>query len=389
MASDTAPARYPVNDAVPAPLVLDGAPLLAVAPLRVYTCGITPYAVTHVGHAATFVWADLLASVSKASGAKAEVSRNITDVDDVLTAAAARTGQPYDELASVQQFQFGRDMEALAVARPKHEPKARAHVASVIRLAVALLTNGAAYESEGYVYFRGTEVPGRAGLEVDEARELSRAYGDQHDVPGRESEFDVPVWRPSAEGDPAFPSPWGWGRPGWHAECAAMAVATFGSSVDVLVGGSDLAFPHHAYQAAMVEAATDVTPFARATLHVGEVRQDGVKMSKSLGNLELVADLLTRFPGPVVRLGLLHRDRHEPWECEDAVFEAAATTLDKLYAAAGSPAERADAGSGRDRVLAALLADLDVPAAVDVALAEGGDAARYLLDVLRVTERSA
>ncbi|WP_240770277.1 cysteine--tRNA ligase [Nocardioides sp. GY 10127] len=389
MATDTAPARYPVPDRVPQPLVLDGAPLLAVSPLRVYTCGITPYDVTHVGHAATFVWADLLASVSRASGAKAEVSRNITDVDDVLTAAAARAGRHYDELASVQEFQFGRDMQALAVARPAHEPKARAHVAAVVRLAAALLATGAAYERAGYVYFRGAEVPGRAGLGTEEALRLSTAYGDQEDVPDRESPFDVPVWRPSAEGVPAWPTPWGWGRPGWHAECAAMAVATFGSSVDVLVGGVDLAFPHHAYQAAMVEAATDVSPFARAVLHVGEVRQGGVKMSKSLGNLTLVSDLLTRFTGPVVRLGLLHRDRREPWECEDAVFAAAAATLEKLYAAAGSPAEKADAGSGRDRVLAALLADLDVRAAVAVALDEGGDAARYLLDVLRLTDLTA
>jgi cysteinyl-tRNA synthetase len=352
--------------------VLGGARLLPVAPLRVYTCGITPYAVTHVGHAATFVWADVLASVARASGAQPLLARNVTDVDDVLTAA------PYDELAVVQEFQFDRDMTALSVARPAQSPHARGHVPAVVRLAAALLDAGAAYEHEGHVYFDGSSVPVAPGLDEETALRLSREYGDQDSVPGRRSPFDVAVWRPSGEDQPAWPSPWGWGRPGWHAECAAMAAASLGHAIDVLVGGVDLAFPHHAYQAAMVEAATGVAPFARATMHVGEVRLGGEKMAKSTGNLVLVSDLLERFPGPVVRLGLLHRPVGEPWECEDAV----------LHEAAGPPSGRTEDPQGRASVLAALLAGLDVPAAVEVALDTGGDAVGYLLDVLRLRERA-
>ena len=388
----TAPTpRYPVpaDAAEPAsPLLLDGTRLLPVGPLRVYTCGITPYDVTHVGHASTFVWADLLASVARASGAQPVLARNVTDVDDVLTAAAERAGQHYDELAAVQEFQLDRDLAALAVARPALTPHARGHVPAVVRLACALLDAGAAYEHGGHVYLDGAGVPARAGLDEETALRLSAEYGDQEGVPGRRSPFDVAVWRPSADGQPAWPSPWGWGRPGWHAECAAMALVALGPAVDVLVGGSDLAFPHHAYQAAMAEAATGVGPFARAVLHVGEVRLGGAKMAKSTGNLRLVADLLQRFPGPVLRLGLLHRPVAEPWECDDEVFAGAGQLLDRLHAAAGPPSGRTADPAGRAGVLAALLDGLDVPGAVEVALEAGGDSAAHLLHLLRLGERA-
>ncbi|WP_328829665.1 cysteine--tRNA ligase [Nocardioides acrostichi] len=390
MSADPAPtARYPVTAEPLRPLVLSGTRLLPVSLLRVYTCGITPYDVTHVGHASTFVWADLLCSVARAAGARTHLVRNVTDVDDVLTAAAHRAGRHYDELAVVQEFQFDRDMTALGVARPDDGPHARAHVPAVVRLTAALLDADAAYvhESEqgSYVYFRGAGVPALARLDEPTALALSREYGDQDHVPGRASDFDVALWRPSADDQPAWPSPWGWGRPGWHAECAAMAVASLGHAIDVLVGGCDLAFPHHAYQQAMVEAATGTAPFARAVLHVGEVQLGGHKMAKSSGNLTLVSDLLERFPGPVLRLGLLDRPVADSWECDDAVFEAAGARLDQLVAAAGPPSERVGSEAARADVLAALLDGLDVPRAVEEALEAGPDAAAFLLDVLRLT----
>ncbi len=363
-------------------MTLAGRTVLPVGPLRMYTCGITPYDVTHAGHAATFVWADLVASLAHATGSEAVVARNVTDIDVVLTEAARTRGRHYDELALTQEFLFDRDMKALSVAAPSAAPHARAHIGAVVRLASALLEAGAAYEADGYVLFRGAGVPTQAGLGDEAAITASHAYGDQADLPGRESVFDVPVWRPSPPDHPAWPSPWGWGRPGWHAECAAMAVCTLGSAVEVLLGGSDLTFPHHAYQVAMVEAATRVTPFAQAVLHVGEVRRHGAKMSKSTGNLVLVGDLLQRHPGPVVRLGLLHRPWHQPWDCDEAVFERATETLHSLLAAAGGRATEPVAR--HDGVLAVLVHELDVPGAVRLALDEGGDAAAYLLRVLKL-----
>jgi len=371
--------RYLLHEHRARPVRIAGVDLLTAGPLRMYCCGITPYDVTHVGHAATFVWADLIASLVHATGSHAVVARNVTDVDDVLTAAARTRGRHFDELAATQEFLFNRDMTALSVAPPTMSPHARTHVPAVTRLAAALLDAGAAYERDGFVYFRGDAVPGRAGLDEDTALAASRAYGDQHDVPGRESVFDVPVWRPSPEDDPAWPSPWGWGRPGWHAECSAMAVAALGHSVDVLLGGSDLAFPHHAYQAAMVEAASRVTPFARAVVHVGEVRLDGEKMAKSTGNLVLVSDLLERYTGRQIRFTLLNRRWDAPWECTDAEFEHGAAVLDRLTAAVG------DTGADAvEPVLTRLLTDLDVPGAVALALAEGGAGARFLRDLLKV-----
>ncbi|MGY1602198.1 cysteine--tRNA ligase [Geodermatophilus sp. SYSU D00815] len=358
-------------------LRLAGAPLPVLGTARVYTCGITPYDVTHLGHAATFVWADLLAAVLGAGGADVVTSRNVTDVDDVLTRAADARGRHYDEFALSQEFLFERDMQALRVHRPTHAPRARHHVPHVQRLAVALLAAGAAYEREGTVWFRGAAVAGRSGLPRERALALAREFGDDPDDPRKDDPFDVPVWRPSGEADPAWPSPWGWGRPGWHAECAAMAAATLGLSLDVLVGGEDLAFPHHAYQAAMVEAASSVAPFARRQLHVGAVRKDGAKMAKSTGNLTLVADLLEQHPAAAIRLLLLDRPHGAAWDFEPARLDAAAARLERLYAAAGRGGE-----TGADAVLAALLDDLDVPRALAVAEEDGGAAARTALRLL-------
>ncbi len=374
--------RYPLHEHRARPLRLAGRDLLPVGPLRVYCCGITPYDVTHVGHAATFVWADLIASLAHAAGSHALLARNVTDIDDVLTAAARSRGRHYDELAATQEFLFNRDMTALSVMPPALSPHARSYVPAVIRLASALLECGAAYERDGFVYFRGDAVPDRAGLSRDEALAASHEYGDQADVDGRESVFDVPVWRPSREDDPAWPSPWGWGRPGWHAECAAMAVASLGSSVDVLLGGSDLAFPHHAYQVAMVEAATGVAPFARAVVHVGEVRHQGAKMAKSTQNLVLVSDLLQRYTGREIRFTLLHRRWDEPWECNETAFDHGSALLERLTAAAATDSGGSD--DATERVLVRLLDDLDVQGAVVLALAEGGAAARVLRDLLKL-----
>lgn len=376
--------RLPAVDLDPvrsSSLVIGGRPLALAGRAHVYTCGITPYDVTHLGHAATFVWADLVATLCRAAGVEPVTCRNVTDVDDVLTAAAGRAGSRYDELAVTQEFLFDRDMRALAVATPTHSPRARGHVDDVVQLAAALLATGHAYERDGHVFFRGDGALRASGLAEDRAARLAAEFGDRADD-GREQPFDVPVWRPSPPDHPAWPSPWGWGRPGWHAECAAMAWATCGSSIDLLVGGADLAFPHHAYQAAMVEAATGVSPFARRQLHVGEVRLGGAKMAKSTGNLVLVSELLTRHRGAAVRLLLLHRAVGEAWDYDEADLVAAGELLDRLYAAAGSQG----APDGERGVLDRLLTELDVPGAVEAALASGGSAAGSLIHLLKLGE---
>jgi cysteinyl-tRNA synthetase len=254
-------------------------------------------------------------------------------------------------------------------------------VAHVTQLGAALLASGHAYERDGFVYFRGDGVVTRSGLSEKEALERSRDFGDDPDDAHRSSPFDVPVWRPSPENEPAWPSPWGWGRPGWHSECAAMAWAAFGTSVDVIVGGEDLTYPHHAYQCAMVEAASGVAPFARRQFHVGAVHKDGRKMAKSTGNMTLVRDLLAEHRPAAVRLMILNRPWHQAWEYDEREVAAAETTLDALYEAAGRTHDDREA---TEQVIGALLDDLDVPRAVTVATQAGGSAARLLLETLKL-----
>jgi L-cysteine:1D-myo-inositol 2-amino-2-deoxy-alpha-D-glucopyranoside ligase len=363
-------------------LRLAGVPLPVVSPARVYVCGITPHDVTHLGHAATFVWVDTLSSVLGLTGADVVTCRNVTDVDDVLTRAASDRGRFVDEFAVIQEFEFERVMRALRVAAPTHSPRASRHVRSVIQLAGALLQQEAAYERNGSVYFRGAGVPDRAGVPRELALALSAEYGDMPDDPLRDDPFDVPVWRPSGNGDPAWPSPWGPGRPGWHAECAAMAFSLLGGLIDLLVGGADLTFPHHAYQAAMVEAVTGAGRFSRARMAVGTVSFAGAKMAKSTGNLVLVTDLLDAdVPAAAIRLLLLNRSWGRPWEFHPADLQAAAADLERFYGAAGRTG-----GSQADieRVRAALLNDLDVPTALQVAQEAGGEAAREVQRTLRL-----
>jgi cysteinyl-tRNA synthetase len=361
---------------------LGGAPLPLVGRARVYACGITPYDVTHLGHAATFVWVDTLCRVLHACGADVILCRNVTDVDDVLLAAAGRAGSPYDRFAAIQQFYFDRDMTALGVGRPSLEPRAHAYVGQVIALAAGLVDRGAAYERDGRVYFRGGGVASRAVASravagPAAARSLAAEYGDQPDDPRKDDPFDVAVWQASSPGELAWESPWGPGRPGWHAECAAMALHAFGPAVDVHAGGGDLRFPHHAHQAAMAEACTGVTPFARARLNVGVVRVAGAKMAKSAGNLVLVGDLLGGYPAAAIRLLILDRRWHEDWDYRPEALDAAAARLERLQAAAGRPGPAASAA-----VKAALAADLDVPSALGIAEEEGGPAARTLGSLL-------
>ena len=369
---------------LPGPVTLGGKALPLVGRARVYACGITPYDVTHLGHATTFVWIDTLARVLHESGAEVIMCRNVTDVDDVLLAAADRAGSPYDRFAAIQQFYFDRDMAALGVGQPALQPRAHAYIGQVIALAAGLLERGAAYQRGGQVYFRGAAAARAAVPDRQAALRLAGEYGDDPEDPAKDDPFDVAVWRASTRGEPGWASPWGTGRPGWHAECAAMALHTFGPAVDVQAGGADLGFPHHAYQAALAEALTGVAPFARARLNVGMVRVAGAKMAKSTGNLVLVSELLKEHPAAVVRLLILDRRWDDDWDFSRAGLDAAATRLERLHAAAGRP-ERGAAGSGGTAVAAmraALADDLDVPAALRIAEDGGGQAARSLGSLL-------
>jgi cysteinyl-tRNA synthetase len=346
---------------------------------RIYVCGITPYETTHVGHAATFVWADVAARVLRLAGATVEVCRNVTDVDDHLLLQARREGVSWRSLATQETYRFERDMAALGVVRPTFEPRSRDYVDEVIALALELVDRGAAYERDGSVYFRGADVVVAAGLTRDHALELAHEHGGQPDDPNKDDPLDAALWQRSVDDEPAWPSPWGPGRPGWHAECTAMALSTFGPTVDVHIGGSDLVFPHHAYEAAQAEAYTGVRPFARAWLHAGNVMVDGQKMAKSTGNLVYVHDVLDRYPPGALRLLILSRPWSEPWELSEGDLDRAAGELEQLWRHGSASGDREAA---EHEVAVALLDDLDVPRALEVAKAAGGQVLRDLVALL-------
>jgi cysteinyl-tRNA synthetase len=348
---------------------------------RVYTCGITPYDVTHLGHASTFVWVDTFARVLRRFlGVEPIVCRNVTDVDDVLSAAALRAGTRYDDFAAFQQFVFEGDMAALNVRAPEYEPWVHRYIGSVIRLAAALVDTGAAYVREGSVYFRGRGALDRSGLDEAEALSLSGEFGGRPDDPAKDDPFDVAVWQAAEPGYPVWPSPWGDGRPGWHAECVAMALSVFGPAVDVHAGGADLRFPHHTYHAAMAERFSGVAPYARAWFHAGTVTVSGAKMAKSAGNLVLLSDLLADWPAAVVRLLILDRPWAGTWDYDPGLLAGAAARLESLHRAAGRAARLNSPSLGE---LGRLLSDeLNVSAALDLAIEDGGEAARALIPAL-------
>jgi cysteinyl-tRNA synthetase len=369
---------------IPAGLRLGSRSLPLVDRARVYACGITPYDVTHLGHAATFVWVDVLTRIMTAMGVDPQLCRNVTDVDDVLLAAAERAGSHFDAFASVQQFHFDQDMIALNVAAPQFAPRARRYIDQVIRLAAALVQADAAYLRDGSVYFRGAGTAERAGLSRPQALRLAAEYGDQPDDPAKDDALDVAIWRASAGAEPGWPSPWSSGRPGWHAECAAMSLSVLGPAIDVHCGGADLVFPHHAYQAAMMEALTGVTPYSRAHFLVGVVRVNGAKMAKSTGNLVLVSDVLRDHPAAALRLCLLDRPWADSWDYATADLESATARLERLYQAAGRNAGRPQTAAAQ--ITETLHDNLDVPTAIAIAEEAGGAAARSLIAVLGLSE---
>jgi cysteinyl-tRNA synthetase len=266
------------------------------------------------------------------------------------------------------------------VRAPQHEPRAHRYVDQVVRLAAGLLSTGAAYQRRGSVYFRGQAAFGASGLDRTEGLRLSGEYGGRPDDPDKDDPLDVAVWQASEPGHPAWESPWGTGRPGWHAECAAMALSVFGVGVDIHAGGKDLRFPHHVYHAAMAEAFTGVRPYARAWLHAGTVTLQGMKMAKSAGNLVLLADLLAGHSAASVRMMILDRPWAEDWDYTPGLLDAAAARLEGLYQAAGRTSSSSDgAVSEVGRLLAA---DLNVPAAIDFAIDAGGAPARALATAL-------
>ncbi len=310
--------------------------------------------------------------------------RNVTDVDDDILRKARQLGVHYLDLAAEEIGRFDRDMSALGLLPAWSEPRATSAIPQILGLVDAVLERGFAYRSGGAVYFDVTTFDdfGRVSHLTPAAMlELAAENGGNPEDPNKRHPLDFVLWQPSLADEPAWESRWGPGRPGWHVECSALALRELGETVDIHGGGRDLVFPHHECETAQSEAATG-RPFVRHWLHVGLVGLGGTKMSKSLGNLVFMGDLLASWEPATVRLALLaHHYRHD-WEWTDGDLPKAAARLSAWRRAGGGP----DGEGALAAVRAALDDDLDTPlalAAVDAEASAGRDprAAAALLGV--------
>jgi L-cysteine:1D-myo-inositol 2-amino-2-deoxy-alpha-D-glucopyranoside ligase len=358
---------------------------------RLYVCGITPYDATHLGHAATYLTFDLLQRQWLARGTDVSYTQNVTDVDDPLLERATATGVDWQELAERETELFRTDMTALRVLAPQHYVGAVESIDLVTALVDRL--GDAVYRVDDDLYFDVHADPAFgsvAGLDEAAMRSVFGERGGDPDRPGKRDPLDCLVWQAPRPGEPSWDSPLGPGRPGWHVECAAIALEHLGSDFDVQGGGSDLAFPHHEMSASEARVATG-QEFARAFVHAGMVGFEGEKMSKSKGNLVLVSRLRESGTDPMaVRLALLAHHYRSDWEWFDTELEQAEARLARWRAAVArdaGPSARRLVGS----VLAALADDLDAPRALEVvdawAASDGDDAdapavARSAVDAL-------
>jgi L-cysteine:1D-myo-inositol 2-amino-2-deoxy-alpha-D-glucopyranoside ligase len=355
-------------------------------PVAVYVCGITPYDTTHLGHAFTYVAFDVLVRALRAAGKPVRYVQNVTDVDDDIIRRARELGTSWDHLAAKETALYEADMAALNVRPPDVFPRASQTIPKIIELVRLLEAQGHAYQRDGNVYFRAGSITdyGRLSrLSREEMIKLSAQRGADPNDPRKQDPLDFVLWQASAPDEPLWDSPWGGGRPGWHIECSAMALEHLGAQLDVHGGGADLIFPHHDSEIAQSESVTGVRPFARIWVHTGMLRYQGEKMSKSLRNLVLIADLLHRFDADSIRVLLLRHHYREAWEyTPDQLGDAAAWTR-RLRQAARGPGNAG--GSSPLAIRAALDDDLDTPRALSLLedAVRGGDAGwRIAADLL-------
>jgi len=329
-----------------------------------YTCGITPYDATHLGHAFTFISYDVLQRRLIDAGHQVKCVRNVTDVDDPLFAKARELGVHYLDLAAREEARFERDMVALNALPVHSTPRASSAIPDIRGFIGMVIDRGFAYEAGGSVYFDVEKFPLFGSISHysrDEMIALAKERGGNVEDPNKRNPLDFVLWHPSANDEPAWDTMWGPGRPGWHIECSALALRELGTTIDLHGGGSDLIFPHHECERAQSEAATGV-PFVRHWMHVAMVYMDGHKMSKSRGNLVFVDKLRESHDPRAIRLGLIeHHYRHE-WEWSTDLMSRNERRLVAW--------EETSSGREDDTVLVdvrvALDDDLNTPLAVDL-----------------------
>lgn len=337
-----------------------------------YVCGVTPYDTGHLGHAFTYVSFDVLHRYLEFIGHDVVYVQNLTDVDDDMLRKARETGEDYLAIGNRNVETFLAEMEALNWLPPDHYPRATEHIPQMRALIECLLVNNLAYASEGNVYFSVAADPAYgevSHLSLDQMLPIANERGNVPDMPGKRDPLDFVLWQRSLPDEPAWDAPWGAGRPGWHIECSAMSMAYLGTRFEIHGGGADLLFPHHESERAQSEGATGERPFVSHWTHAGMLHYGGAKMSKSLGNLVLVRDLLRTHSADALR----HYLSSHHYRSEVDYTDAGLARSDAAVARLADAALRGQAGTDptdptvlglRDRFGAAMDDDLDTPGAL-------------------------
>jgi cysteinyl-tRNA synthetase len=346
-----------------------------------YVCGVTPYDVTHLGHAFSYVQFDTIRRYLGWRGYQVRYVQNVTDIDDDMIMVSKREGgRPIAEIRDENDAILRRDLDALNVLRPHAYPFATDYIPEIIEATARIMSAGRAYEVEGDVFFEVATMPTYGALNGLTLEALAkRENPESKREEKKRGLLDFLLWQRSEEGEPSWESPWGPGRPGWSIECTAMSMALLGDQIDIHGGGSDLKYPHHENEIAQAETVAGTAPFCGFWMHNGMLQLDGVKMSKSLGNLVLARNLLKHFEGDHLRLYLLSNHYRTDANYQDDALESLRERFDRLRTATVA----ADAAAPIDRSDPVLLAfeaamdnDIDVPAALDVL----GRAADRVLD---------
>ena len=348
------------------------APLDPAAP-TLYVCGPTVYNYVHIGNARGPVVFGVLAALLRRRYGNLRYARNITDVDDKINAAAKDQGVPISAITDRFAAAYREDMAALGVMPPDIEPEATAHIPQIIAMVEQLIASGHAYAAQGHVLFSVSSFADYGKLSRRDPEEM--LAGARVEVaPYKREAGDFVLWKPSSDDLPGWDSPWGRGRPGWHIECSAMAAAHLGPTIDIHAGGVDLQFPHHENEIAQSVCAHGGQTFARFWLHNGMLNFDGGKMSKSIGNIQRVHDLVRQHPPEALRYALLSAHYRQPLEWSDALIEQSVRTLDRLY------------GTLRD--LVDVDATAEIPASVEAALEDDLNTPLALAEVARIASEA-
>ncbi len=335
--------------------------------VRMYVCGMTVYDLCHLGHARVMVVFDVVARYLRARGYALTYIRNITDIDDKIIKRANERGEPFHALTERFIAAMHEDAAALGVLPPDAEPKATDHIAEILDMIARLIARGHAYVADnGDVYYDVRSFPGYgrlSGKSIDDLESGARVEPGE----AKRDPLDFALWKTAKPGEPAWDSPWGPGRPGWHIECSAMSTKALGDTFDIHGGGADLTFPHHENEIAQSEGATG-HPFVKYWMHNGFVRINDEKMSKSLGNFFTVREILARYRPEEVRYFILTSQYRSPLNYDEEHLEQARGALTRLYTALrGLPAGDPAAGAGfAERFYAAMDDDFNTPEALAV-----------------------